>query len=117
METILYFFRDSISGIYYVMYAFVCLLLMFSIIGYLFKQKYAKVEIKLNTSQNAYNNSKKEDVKPVIKENSTSMNTSSQSINVLGNKVDQQTEVIKTPILEQTIVNPNVNSQVQQINK
>ena len=51
MEVILYFFRDSISGIYYVMYAFVCLFLMFSIIGYLFKQKYAKVELKLNSSQ------------------------------------------------------------------
>lgn len=51
MNAILYFFRDTISGTYYFIYCFICLLLMFSIIGYLFKQKYAKVEIKLNTSQ------------------------------------------------------------------
>ena len=51
MEIILYFFRDTISGIHYFIYAFVCLFLMFSIIGYLFKQKYAKVEIKLKSSQ------------------------------------------------------------------
>ena len=51
MEIILYFFRDTISGVHYFIYAFVCLFLMFSIIGYLFKQKYAKVEIKLKSSQ------------------------------------------------------------------
>lgn len=51
MDAILYFFRDKITGIHYLMYAFVCFFLMFSIIGYLFKQKYAKVEIKLNTSK------------------------------------------------------------------
>lgn len=51
MEIILYFFRDTISGVHYFIYAFVCLFLMFSIIGYLFKQKYAKLEIKLKSSQ------------------------------------------------------------------
>lgn len=51
MEIILYFFRDTISGVHYFIYAFVCLFLMFSIVGYLFKQKYAKVEIKLKSSQ------------------------------------------------------------------
>ena len=51
MDVILYFFRDKIVGIHYFIYAFVCLFLMFSIIGYLFKQKYGKLEIILNTSQ------------------------------------------------------------------
>lgn len=51
MDVILYFFRDKIVGTHYFIYAFVCLFLMFSIIGYLFKQKYGKLEIILNTSQ------------------------------------------------------------------
>lgn len=51
MDIILYFFRDEISGMYYFIYAFLCLFFMFAIIGYLFKQKYGKLEIKLNTSQ------------------------------------------------------------------
>ena len=51
MQGILYFFRDRIDGIHYFMYASVCLLLIFAIYGYLAKQKYAKVEIKLNSSQ------------------------------------------------------------------
>ena len=51
MDIILYFFRDKITGTYYFIYAFICLMLMFAIIGYLYKQKYAKVEVKLNTSQ------------------------------------------------------------------
>ena len=51
MNAVLYFFRDTISGTYYFIYCFFCLLLMFSLIGYLFKQKYMKLEVKLNTSQ------------------------------------------------------------------
>lgn len=58
MNGILYFFRDKITGIHYIMYAFVCFFLMFSIIGYLFKQKYAKLEIKLNTSKPQVEDSK-----------------------------------------------------------
>ncbi len=51
MDTILYFFRDQIISVHYFIYAFVILILIFAIIGYLYKQKYAKVEIKLATSQ------------------------------------------------------------------
>ena len=51
MDVVLYFFRDKIVGIHYFIYASICLFLIFSIIGYLFKQKYGKLEIILNTSQ------------------------------------------------------------------
>ena len=67
MDVVLYFFRDTLSGTYYFIYCFVCLLLMFSIIGYLFKQKYAKVEIKLNTSQPQQEEKVKEKQKQVQK--------------------------------------------------
>ena len=46
-DIIVSFFRDEISGSYYVIYCIVCLTLLFAIIGYLFKQKYGKVEFKL----------------------------------------------------------------------
>lgn len=64
MQTILYFFRDKIVGVHYFMYAFVCILLVFSIIGYLAKLKYGKVQIKLNSSQP----SKQEEPKVISKE-------------------------------------------------
>lgn len=51
MEIILYYIRDHLVGTHYFIYAFILLFLMFSIIGYLFKQKYAKYDIKLATSQ------------------------------------------------------------------
>lgn len=51
MDVIITFFRDQITGIHYFIYAFIGFFFLFAIIGYLFKQKYAKVEIKLNTSQ------------------------------------------------------------------
>ncbi|MBR3660344.1 MAG: hypothetical protein IKN63_00375 [Bacilli bacterium] len=51
MDVILYYIRDNLVGTHYFMYAFVLLFFMFSIIGYLFKQKYGKLDIILNTSQ------------------------------------------------------------------
>ena len=51
MDIILYYIRDNIVSVHYFIYAFVCFFLMFALIGYLYKQKYAKVEIKLNSSQ------------------------------------------------------------------
>jgi len=49
MEDFLYFIRDKLVGLHYFIYAFALLFFMFAIIGYLFKQKYAKYDIKLNT--------------------------------------------------------------------
>ncbi len=63
MDIVLYFFRDTLSGIHYFIYAFIMLFLMFSIIGYLLKQKYGKYDIKLATSQVNSSNTKGNDVK------------------------------------------------------
>ena len=122
MKVILYFFRDSISGIYYVMYAFVCLLLMFSIIGYLFKQKYAKVELKLNSSQEQpilekknkkeekkQAKLKKEELKPNIVQ---TINTTPNNQSISTNTVAQESSKIQVqPIQNQ---NTQVNVPVQQ---
>lgn len=51
MNDFLYFIRDKLTGTHYFIYAFICLTLLFAIVGYLFKQKYAKVQFKLGTSQ------------------------------------------------------------------
>ena len=51
MEEFLYFIRDKLVGLHYFIYSFILLFFMFAIIGHLFKQKYAKFDIKLNTSQ------------------------------------------------------------------
>lgn len=69
METILYYIRDNLVGTHYFIYAFILLFFMFSIIGYLFKQKYAKFNIKLATSQS--NNKTKKVSNNVIQNNIT----------------------------------------------
>ena len=48
---IIAFFRNTISGAYYVIYVIVLSIFLFAMVGYLFKQKYAKVEFKLSTVQ------------------------------------------------------------------
>lgn len=52
MENFLYFIRDEITSVYYIIYVWVLSFLMFSLIGYLFKKKYAKVEMLVASSQN-----------------------------------------------------------------
>ncbi len=66
MNAILGFFRNTLSGTYYVIYCLVLLTFLFAIVGYLYKQKYAKVEFKLTTSQ-----PKKEVVKVADKKTSS----------------------------------------------
>ncbi len=68
MEALLYFIRDGLSGTHYFIYAFICFILLFAIIGYLFKQKYAKVEFKLATSQPATPQLSKKELKKAAKE-------------------------------------------------
>ena len=68
MEALLYFIRDELSGTHYFIYAFICFILLFAIIGYLFKQKYAKVEFKLATSQPTPTQVSKKDKKKAAKE-------------------------------------------------
>jgi len=109
MDIILYFFRDKITGTYYFIYAFICLMLMFAIIGYLYKQKYAKVEIKLNTSQ-----PKKEEKVEANKQ--VKVENSNQRLNLFQKKQDNKASVIRPiiqPIPETPILNQPVNPAVQ----
>lgn len=51
MQDILYYIRDHLVGTHYIIYSFILFFFMFAIIGYLFKEKYGKYDIKLKTSQ------------------------------------------------------------------
>ena len=94
MEVILYFFRDKITGIHYIMYAFGCYFLMFSIIGYLFKQKYLKVEVKLNTSKTQVEDSKDLEINQGKKKDKKNKG------------IKDEVKVVQTPVVNQTMVNP-----------
>ena len=123
MDIILYFFRDKIVGLHYLMYAFVCLFLMFSIIGYLFKQKYGKLEIILNTSQvktgkvkeiEPYKTKKEKKLKKSKKNNNK---IEIENVEVIEPIKNQSTEnitnqqVINQPIqTNQEIVNQNIDA-------
>ena len=50
LDMIISLFRDGLSGTRYIIYVIICLTLLFSIVGYLLKQKYGKVEFKVATS-------------------------------------------------------------------
>lgn len=96
MDIILYYIRDNLISVHYFIYAFVCLFLMFAIIGYLFKQKYAKLTINVSSSQ-----PKKE-----VKEN----NTSQVNSNVTTNQV-------KTDTMDSQVTKNNqVNNQPTNVN-
>ena len=89
MDIILYFIRDTISGTFYFIYAFILFILMFAMIGYLLKTKYAKLNIKFSTSQNSKNN---EDVKTNIDLNKVKDNGNNKSLETItnSNKIDNK---------------------------
>lgn len=97
MDIILYFFRDTISGTYYFMYAFVCLLLMFSLIGYLFKDKYAKVTINLGTNTNG------EEPKRKVKKTTNKKEVNHNQSNITTQPINQQS----TQVNYRNIMQPN----------
>ena len=103
MDIILYYIRDNIVSVHYFIYAFVCFFLMFALIGYLYKQKYAKVEIKLNSSQ-----TKKEEQG----ENTVAKNTN--QINEIG--AQQTSQSIQQVNNSQIFPNPETTNNVQNIN-
>lgn len=115
MDIILYFFRDKIAGTYYFIYAFICLMLMFSIIGYLYKQKYAKVEVKLNTSQ------PKKDEKVEPSKNENKVENSNQRVNIFQKKQEVKTPVqvngasniVQSQVVTNTTANANPVNQTQ----
>ena len=67
MEEFLYFIRDKLVGLHYFIYSLILLFFMFAIIGHLFKQKYAKFDIKLNTSQKKVDDEKVETKEDKVK--------------------------------------------------
>ena len=97
MEPILYYIRDHLTGTHYFIYAFVLLFLMFAIIGYLFKQKYGKLDIKLATSQSMVDSSSKKEVQS---------NGTNQSVS----KIIPKTEPLKNPEGKATSILTNANS-------
>lgn len=98
MDSILYFFRDTITGTYYFMYAFVCLFLMFSLIGYLFKDKYAKVTINLGVKEEEEPRKKtKKQAKEKVVLNNSNVN---QTINKT-NPVPEQPKINQEPLNQQ----------------
>ena len=104
MDIVLYYIRDNLVGTHYFIYAFILFFLMFSIIGYLFKQKYAKFDIKLATSQDSAKKDKK---------------SKEKMKNLKNNKVVQQTnsvsDAVKTKINNQTLPETNIqNAEVKQ---
>ncbi len=118
MDSFLYFIRDNLIGFHYFIYAFVLLFFMFSLIGYLFKKKYAVYEIKLNTSQGKVD-SKKEEKTKFKKEikNETKISKSDEKKDAK-DKIVQKVEEAKaikkevnnvvTPVKEQVVTQQSV---------
>lgn len=101
MDIILYYIRDNIVSVHYFIYAFVCFFLMFALIGYLYKQKYAKVEIKLNSSQ-----PKKEEkdlIKNINQMNKISAKQTSQPMQQVNNS-----QIFSNPVATNNL--PNINN-------
>lgn len=122
MDIILYYIRDNLVSVHYFLYAFVCLFLMFAIIGYLFKQKYAKLTINVGSSQpkkelnqNSVNQ---------VKTNATQVIKNNQ-VNINQTNTNSQTNYVKqVNTVNQGYVNnqagtlnaktiPNLNSQIK----
>ena len=80
MDIILYFFRDNIVGTHYFIYAFILLYLMFAIIGYLLKGRYARYNIMLAGGQEEAMKRKKEKEETAKKEALRSGNVKAESV-------------------------------------
>lgn len=105
MDIVLYYIRDNLVGTHYFIYAFILFFLMFSIIGYLFKQKYGKLDIKLATSQSKNQKDKEEKIKD---KNDKSLKK------IKNNKVEVQTKT--DPIKTNVVTNVNQNTLSSNIN-
>ena len=111
MDVILYSIRDGLVGTHYFIYAFILSILMFSIIGYLFKQKYAKFDIKLETSQSEAKKKKDANnkVKPVTTEKVVTTNQTVKSQNPIPQPNPNLNKVVTpTPMPNKSnqVVNP-----------
>jgi len=79
MDTVLYYIRDNLVGTHYFIYSFILLVLMFAIIGYLLKQKYGKLDIRLDVKSGLNQDEKK--VKIESNEPITIPNQEGQAVN------------------------------------
>ena len=86
----LYYIRDHLTGTHYIIYSIIMNILMFALIGYLFKQKYGKYDIKLATSQPQSERSKDEIVNLNIENNETNLINESQKETGLNNSSENQ---------------------------
>lgn len=111
MDIILYYIRDNLISVHYFIYAFVCLFLMFAIIGYLFKQKYAKLTINVSSSQ------PKKEVKENIATNRVKTNTMDRQVTKNNQVNNQPTNVnTSTNLTNLKPINQNsINNQVSNI--
>lgn len=100
MDIILYYIRDNLISVHYFIYAFVCLFLMFAIIGYLFKQKYAKLTINVSSSQ-----PKKEVKENNISQVNSNVTTNQVKTNTMSSQVTKNNQVNNQP----TNVNTSTN--------
>lgn len=120
MDSFLYFIRDNLVGIHYFIYAFALLFFMFSIIGYLFKQKYAVYEIKLNTSQGKVDDKKDEKTKSkkeIKKETKISKSDEKKDAkDKIVQKVEEKKEVKKTVVTQQSVKpKETINTPIKEI--
>lgn len=120
MDSFLYFIRDNLVGIHYFIYAFALLFFMFSIIGYLFKQKYAVYEIKLNTSQGKVDDKKEEkkkSKKEIKKETKISKSDEKKDAkDKIVQKVEEKKEVKETVVTQQSVKpKETINTPIKEI--
>ncbi len=128
MDEFLYFIRDYLSGTHYFIYSFICFVLLFAIVGYLFKQKYAKVEFKLKTSgavsavankvEDTSKKSKKlfkrdkKDKKEKVQTSPKALNTTVNVNQPTPQKVTVVNSNPKVPVSNQPVANPTpINNQ------
>ena len=107
MQDVLYYIRDHLVGTHYFIYAFILFFLMFSIIGYLFKQKYGKYEIKLKTSQEK-EKKKVEEPNKIVKQEKKIVEPSVQATAVT---TPTKTAIEQpTPVVKEELTKPQVST-------
>lgn len=116
MDDFLYFIRDNLFGTHYFIYTFILSILLFAIIGYLFKEKYGKLEIvfefdqtKTNKQNDSVVKNKKEKVKKGLFSSKKVKNNNSDDLEVIGNINDVNTQVNVQTVVEQQINNSVAN--------
>lgn len=116
MDSFLYYIRDNLVGIHYLLYSFILLFFMFAIIGHLFKQKYAKYEIKLDTSQHHKENIEI-DTKKEVKIDKKEQKKLAKEKEIKESKENSKKEEVKKeePVVKQKIENKQSESTPKEV--